>query len=119
MCSNVFARSPTHSVHRCVQYETNLETLYTPISSQASTDRAHLLTLFPDRSADLFQFHQAIAMPAYGETIIFVRSLDGEGSGANASGSSSDVLDPLMMGEVRRLCDSILELKARVSKQAS
>ena len=84
-----------------MQYETNLETLYTPISSQASTDRSHLLTLFPDRSADLFLFHQAIAMPAYGETIILVRPLDGEGSGA------SDVLDPLVMGEVRRLCDSI------------
>ena len=105
-----------------MDYETNIENLYTPVNSHAQRDRAVLRQLFGPYSApDLFYPHQVVDGPAYGELIITVRTVDDERRGdSNATAEENtsvwtdrgkrNVLAPQVIHEVSSRCILSLSL---------
>lgn len=53
-----------------ISYEYHVERLYAPMESQALTDQARLLKLFPDKSTDDFYPRQSIISSSYGSVLI-------------------------------------------------
>lgn len=81
-----------------LQYETNVQRLYTPMDSQAAKDQAHLLTLFPDRTSKAFYQHQLLQGGTYGE--VFVTSKD----------EGENVLVPKIIDEILMLYDTVTRI---------
>ena len=82
-----------------LQYDINLENLYTPIDSLAWKDQAHLLHLFPDHMDEDFYSHQQVIHPTFGEVIIRPK---GQGK--------SDVLSPDVRNEILQLYSMITNI---------
>ena len=81
-----------------LEYETSVESLYTPMGSPAVKDQQKLATMFPDHTADNFSTHQQIFQDTYGDIII------------TAVEDAGNVLTEEVIQEVRELHDSIKEI---------
>ena len=82
-----------------LEYETNIENLYSPINSDAQRDRDQLHALFPDKSADDFYGRQQLNVPAYGEVIVSVKEEVDAGSGLLAGSLVNETEAPYMTND--------------------
>ncbi len=79
-----------------LEYETNVQKLYTPMGSPAIKDQIKLAELFPDQSSKAFHQHQQLFESTYGE--IFILGME----------ERENVLTPEIIKEVVELYDSII-----------
>lgn len=71
-------------------FETDVETLYTPLDSPTSKDQLHLADIFPDNTTKDFYIHQQLYLSTYGE--IFILPVD-EGGNALAPEAVQESLE--------------------------